>query len=347
MTVDSHAAMRSGGSSVTCSISTAIARARVELSVVLVRHVVGVRVGHQHLDRVGPDVVELRIGAERRQRDALFGQQQRGVALFVGRDQRVEGLGQPAGGAAVAGHVLGDEGGQPIIGESGAQLAADVDAVLDAAPSAFGAVRPSREQRQHQVGRQPRRAASRRCSSPRRSRPGACWTRVVGEALQQPQDRFLLASTDWPWARARSCSRTRNSPSRSASLAISSSEARARSSRALRCRRPGSRSIRSSQVRIGRLTRVAFAQNLGVVDLPDLERAAADRLPGTGDAALDADLFGRGGEQRQQHVPAAGGERALQRQLADFVLVEQHRELVDGGLRASASTDRRPAASRA
>ena len=53
-----------------------------------------------------------------------------------------------------------------------------------------------------------------------------------------------------------------------------------------------------------------LAQHLAVVDLADLDRAAAGGGPGAGDAALAAQVGRRLGDEQQEGVPGGRRQRA-------------------------------------
>ena len=77
----------------------------------------------------------------------------------------------------------------------------------------------------------------------------------------------------------------------------------------------------------------AFAQDLGVVDLPELDRAAAGRHPGPDDAALRADVLGRGRDEAQERVPLGrDSDRRSNRISPIEVGVEQRRQFGEGGV---------------
>ena len=76
-----------------------------------------------------------------------------------------------------------------------------------------------------------------------------------------------------------------------------------------------------------------LAQDLGIVDLADLEARPAGRGPELGHAAVGADFFRAARQQQQERAPRFGGGAGVDRQPADEVTVQQGRELGHGRIR--------------
>ena len=78
-----------------------------------------------------------------------------------------------------------------------------------------------------------------------------------------------------------------------------------------------------------RLALLAFAQHLGVVDLPQLHVAAGEGGPGAGDAPFAANRFCRPRQQQEERPPGVAVTARMHRELADEMRVKQRGELAD------------------
>ena len=82
---------------------------------------------------------------------------------------------------------------------------------------------------------------------------------------------------------------------------------------------------------IAPLEALLLAQDLRVIDLPDLEAGPAGGGPEPGDAAVGADVFGRARQQQQERAPRLRVGAGIQRQRSDDVAVEKRGEFGTAG----------------
>ena len=195
---------------------------------------------------------------------------------------------------------------------------------------------PIGHQRDDQVGRQPRHAPRDLVEDAIRAARDACAGDEVGERLQHAQHHVLLAAAPalgrlgdelfgelleavWILRRCRAAPHRLVVEVRQLAFEI----------------------VIDDAIPVAVEPAAALAQHLGVVDLPELDRAAAGGHPGAHDAALAADVFRRPRDQAEERVPLVGREIAEQPQLADQMRVQQRGQFAERAVRLGRRCGRR------
>ena len=278
--------MRSGGSSLTRSISTAWVRAVASSFPYSAETQSVSEYRRQQIRGALPEVRELPFARERHRPGGGFGQIDERRPLVGVRHEGLKRLRQPVAGPPIARNRLRDEFADTVIGEPLAHLTREIDAL-----TAVGDRRAGRDQRDHHVRRQLRDGSGNLIEHAielARLRAGD----EIGQRLQDHEDEILLHALaalfglrDQPLGKLLE------------PVGVADDVEQCRHRRVVETRELAFEIACDDRVPVAGHRAGALAQDVAVINLPQFDGPAAGGHPGADDAPLGADVFGRPREQ--------------------------------------------------